>query len=1247
MTNISISEIQYINMNKKEERGRLKHDRESTEKGTDNANKLEDEVGKEEGDAEENGTGRNDGKPKKEQTSTANNMKDGTAEPANQTNSVTPAQVEQVREYGTTKKDTEVSKVDANKITILSTILEGRNASLPSSSLTDRPPLEILLDRGSYKFGTELVITPFDICDGIPRMFELVVTSNPDQDPNIKNQRFDALTTSLAQVKESVAMFNTNTLTVRVKLRDEINGVAIGDLNTIEEGTIKLQQVESHYDNLQSYASFMESRFMKMVRLFQAFYFKIYSIPKKITVSNLLSDNPMIRDLSTMAFWEGGYPHIYLSVFEADPIWYREALIDLYGQAPLLLGETGVETRNGFKESARVRAVTDQYASYLVNVNTDKLKSSQLSEYQWLNRLRANMFRSDEVRVRLTRDETILSLLYNPSRVEWTNVQTFIMVNPLIRNGIFDAYSTLLATTNRFTLHRLNDVWNNLDGPTERIGAQIDEAFKSFVAVGNAESPTNMVLYETFSDWFDFALKMPQLPPDYPAVIEIMALMIFMKMFPALSQQMMHELGYRMSCLFRIYLPTQYREFIERYGEIRYNGQKQSMRSYILTKAQSQMGYVYAMFDATVGTDQNQREVPRLVSIFAKMRRLLQPKLVAVALDKKELAEYPYFSDYRTFMSWPHKPVESYLDSDSSEFSDELAHIVDLGAQIFRMKSEPHVRQSDMMPRAAQQYVTLFFNKLSRLLPSASVPVQTTMYKFQDLIKNSGPFVYDRYDPTDFFHVPKSLVLASEDPLRKSQGIPLKKGRKILIDPYIALRYALTLDGDWKRNIQLVTMGNPSSSDVYVQPSRNYLMIKGDVIDGWMTQLIKPALSFGTAMQLLRWLVLPDDETNPIVEVARSFRLFWRMACWVPFVKRLFENFGLDWATYFLDSFLTNQGVQDGRQVILRICELDPKSMLPIREVNDNSMLGRELEYVDGDTRDMISELSRMLLSYESPLLNMVKGIYLGRFMFTEMKPQQHDVQDGWTHIEFESMANGRLRQNVLFSQKILKQGNANAITFRFPQGDRTYFLPYDNNIDKERYMIHLKDFSQIPMGFKESVAKAVHWGWLSFHASEVRVNVNIIDTSSKTIDYSDHKTVDAILRIVSTPTAELISTDMVTTMYTTNFTQNAIVIPAYVQWIVTHDNPDKNLHAAVINSGPSRREETVLPDPDELGFGTPYTDRVSFAPSGKNKLRLNKVNWNNEYTAISTRLVDWNVEVDYIPAQPMSYEVFQQYSGV
>ena len=1164
-----------------------------------------------------------------------------------QLNPITSEQVDKVREYGETKKDIEVAKVDANRITILSTILEGRNASLPSSSLTDRSPLEVLIDRGTYKFGTELVITPFDLCDGIPRMFELVATSNPDQDPNAKNRRYNANVDVLEQVKKSAAIFNTNTLTVRVKLRDEINGVKIGDLNVIEEGTIQLQQVESHYDNLQSYATFMESRFMKMVKLFQAFFFKIYAIPEKITVANILSDNPMMRDISTMAFWAKGSEHLYLSIFDAEEAWFREAIIALYSQAPLLLGETGVEARNGFKESSRIRAVTDQYAAYLVNVNTDKLKSSQLSEYQWLNRLRANMFRHDEVKVKLTRDETILSLLYNPSPVEWTNVQTFIMVNPLIRNGIFDSYSTLLATTNRFTLHRLNDVWNNLDGPTDRIGAQIDEAFKSFAAVGNAESPTNMILYESFSDWFEFTLKMPQIPPDYPAVIEIMGLMLFMKIFPALSQQLIHELGYRMSCLFRIYLPTQYREFIERYGEIRYNGQKQPMRSYILTKAQSQMGYIYAIFDVTVGTDQNQKSVPKLASIFAKMRRLLNPKLVEVPLDRKEQAGYPYFSEYSAYMSWPYKSVESYLESDSSEFADELANIVDLGSQIFRMKSEPHVRQTDMMPRATQQYVTLFFNKLSRLIPSASVPIQTTMYKFQDLIKNSGPFVYDRYDPTDFYHVPKTLVLASEDPLRKSQGIPLKKGRRILIDPYIALRYALTLDGDWKRNIQLVTMGNPGASDVYVQPSRNYLMVKGDIIDGWMTQLIKPALSFGTAMQLLRWLVLPEDETNPIVEVARSFKLFWRMACWVPFVKRLFANFGLDWATYFLDNFLTNQGVQDGRQVILRICELDPKSLLPIREINDNSMFGKELEYVDGDTRDMISELSRMLLSYDSPLLNMVKGIYLGRFMFTELKPQQHDVEVGWTHIEFESLNNGRLRQNVLFSQKILKQGNANAITFRLPQGDRTYFLPYDNNIDKERFMIHLKDFSQIPMGFKESVAKAVHWGWLSFEASEVRINVNMVDTSSKTVDYSDHKTVDALLRLVSTPTAELISTDMVTTMYTTNFTQNALVIPAYVQWIVTHDNPDKNLHAAVINSGPTRREETVLPDPDELGFGTPYNDRVSLAPSGKNKLRLNKVNWNNEYTAISNRLVDWNVEVDYIPAQPMSYEVFQQYSGV
>lgn len=1143
------------------------------------------------------------------------------------------------KEYGHIVKHDVIAAATPDAIHLVNVVTELKLADAAARSIANRPLFSWDLPIGTSDFTFEPKDTPFTVIDGVPRFFEIRVLKNALQDPNELNVRIHTDLNNIEQIVAAREMFNETTMTARVYPVEKINGTDVGSPNDIRLGAVQVQQVESLYRTFQSYASLLETRLMYMIRVFKATDSVIYMIPKKKTVNKIVGETELHSALSTMAFFENDYPHIYLSVFFSTTPWYVSDLASMYQDAPMYLGETNTITWQNKKITSRIRAVTDQYAAGIANLTMQRLKESQLNVQDYINRCRANMFPKDDVHVRSSYNESVTNLLYSPSNVEWNLVLALIMCNRRVRDTLFKEYQELIMPTNRFTVLPLDAVWNAANGPTDNIGQQVFSTFTQRLSVGDKQSPYQLVLLECFCPWFDIRLNFPSMPSDFGAVIEILSIMLFVNTFPQIAQQTANQWGYRMNQLLDVYLPRQHNAWQTAYGDMRLNGQASSLDGRMMTRVMSQQGYVYSIFDKI--TTRHPNITSKYYNFITRLRELCTPLTDQIQLTRKRLARYPYYADdYNAYTSWQQLVIGDLAGQPKTEWVKRLLSITELVEDITKLRTISGNLQ-DTLQRATLTWLNTYYSNIRAIFESAALPFQSTMYRVQETIMNSFAFVYQRYDPSRPFNVPTDLVLSPAKLETTAMGVPLQHSNILDFDVFIAFRLLLTMEGDFKRNIQLTTRGVSQSVDALPQPSQNYLMLQGNLFDRLAMGLIEPARRFGVAMQIMKWMCDPEDRNNPFRNIAMGFRYIMRMSNWVPLLKEIFTAYGLSFEDYYIDAFSPTTGVFDGRVILLQIRELNPMTQKPEPEPKAGTIYGREIKYTDDYVRQHLEMLTVPFLNDQSPILNTIRGVYIGRFLVSELTPQQLDIEIGWDLIKIlETNEAGETTRNVKWILNPLKDGQSYAIQVNRRGIEETYYLPYDKRMPA--IMLEMEGLSQVPVTHKHVVAEAVHFGNLALKVNQIRVSVNLTDMPSRTINYSKEETIHELDKLISTPDGQLIGQDMITTTYATNFTQNAQTIAYYIQWVTTIEQADKNLHAAVLNSGPYPKDQTHMPSLYEVEYGRSL-DNISLAfRDGSRKVDSNIINWNNEYEAVGKDLVDYHVDLEYVPAQPMNYDDFR-----
>lgn len=1111
-------------------------------------------------------------------------------------------------------------------VPIYTQILQG-NSSTP---ITNRP-LYLFDAIEGFSLNESSNHTPFRILNEIPRFFEFSVMKNANQNMNpLSTVLFNEIMT-IDQVQKSGEIFNSSTMTVRIKLRDSINGVDIGDVNVLREGNLKVKEVVSAYETSQPYASLLENRLMMLLKLYQATDMVLYKIPKKIVINSMLDGSQLHRNLSSMSFFEGDYPSIILSIFLSPTSWFVTAMENLYETAPIILGESHIELWQSKKMTSEISCITDQFASAIANLNFYRLQTSKSTASDYVNRCLANMFERDDIRIVSSVEDNITSLLYEPSRIEWTLIMYLIIIDRKVRDALYARTLEYISTSNRFTVYSFESIWDPKNGPKSQLSHQMFNTFLLRMAVGNTSSPYELIMLETFSSLFRINLNFPSLPSDFSAIIEIMALLFFVVVCPAIAQQTIDQWGYRLRKLLSSYLPTYQNQWETAYGVIRNGSQSHGEYTSRLTRSLSQQGWMYSIFSdvAKVNTVKD-----NYYALIKQIRAICIPDSIEIVLNRKRSAGYPYYLDaYTAYASLPqYDEGELNVDGDTA-WVKKLYTIVDVVRDLVDLKVKKGADMS--LPKADKTWVNTFFDYIQSLLSTTASPFQGTMRRMQNTLMNSFPFVIQRYSPVSPFNIPQDLILSPSSLETTQSGIQLNYSSVNQFDPFAPMRLLLTLEGDFKRNISVATSGVPQSDETLPQPQQNSLMLQGHILDNCALSLLPQARHFGLSMQLLRWILDPDEPTNPIKPIAIGIKHLLKLSNWAVLGRQIFSQFGLSFDDLFSTTLGSVPGIRDGRGITLQLRELDPETQRPSKIELDGSIFGKQIQYTDRYMSEHLQILSQILLGSKSPILNLVEGCYIGRFLVDELSPQQLDIESGWKVIKMFD----KDKTQISFQSSPSKAGYAYSLTITVGTNSETYFLPYDRRFPN--IMIEIDRLSRIPLSHKEVVAQAIVYGNLALKVTKAKIAVNLTDLPSRTENYSEDKTSSEIERIISVPDGDIISYAAATTIYATNYTLNAKTIPTYVQWMSFMEPVDKNLHAAVLNSGLNKSDITKLPSKYEIEYGTPGGSISRLFSDGINKLTSNVINWNNSFKAIGDGLIASTPQLEYIPSQPMDYSYF------
>ncbi|UJG27946.1 VP2 [Bercke-Baary Melophagus reo-like virus] len=1085
-------------------------------------------------------------------------------------------------------------------------------------------------------------ITPYMITTEVPQLFKFTTLYNESQQvnlPDLMTMKF-----SMNEVNDTVAqsinIFNISTMTVRIELNDKLGMCPILDPNSIENGAMKLSTVvPAGRENPQTSVNFVENRIFSVVSAFNALDNVLVAIPQKIVVLDSARGGPVAESLVRMPFYKGMHPHPYYSVYSNLPDWARQHFNNAYAENPLQIGDLAVNSYAGMKLAQVTKLVIDQYTSAVLRLNFNKLINHTLTTNILQEKIRASLFEYDKLEVVQLCDLEDFSLLYNYTQDEYNLYMFRLLTDRIMQLKVVNFLNEELTKTNRLTTVPLEDVWKGLLAGDVQ-AASFNQTWLSSINIGNSFTPYEMLIYETFSDFFNFNLTYSAIPNSLEAVTEIISIYTFMLLYPRITQRVIHQLGYRLTQLYDAMYPGIFNAFRSEFGDVRTNWgtNKFDAYGYQLSRNESQQGYVYSVFVPLNRTRYNDRPrtanlqdlLNQFIQLLNSLRHLVIPTTYQYNLDEKRIAKYPFLYDtFTAYASW--KPIRygDYQISSYTELGDKLRTLVGY-ANDFKKLFTSQNPDSAQMPRGFNSYYTSWTNQLSRLVSTAGSVYQITYAMIQKTLFNSPFYVGSQYnpEPNKFWFVPRDIGIG---PLVSANLSSLVIPTRIQINNFkinVGMCLALTMEGEYLRN----TLA-PSEGEHDVQQSKD--RIRNDItsLDAvecfkMANSLISEARKFGFAMQMTQWLTTPEDNDNPFGHLVFEISQYMKMASWVPLVKKIFSMFGLSFEDMFIRSMGQSEFILDGRYLDRTLVLVDPSTSMAAQDQPVGSKFNVKFNYMVPIDIDKLTILTKPLLSMDSRIIYIHKDWYFGKLVVDEMGPTQTNLATtNWTD---ETTFNRHFK----FSRVGYKNGQAAQLEYLsdFDGQKRSMILPYTaSNVPV--LLITIEYVMELNLTYLRVLAKAISQGKVILRIKSMKVRVWIEDMPSRTQDYSEPMmSEDEVYDILSLPAGCIIERKFKTTHYASNFASEALVCPGYIQWFATPNPADRNIFASTITNAITQPPQSILPTSDEMGYG-PDEDGLTF-PNNTLKTESNIINWNNSLPTVSPKLIN-SVELRIIPYIP------------
>lgn len=1162
---------------------------------------------------------------------------------------VTPTEAEVKEHEGTIKNDK--PGIDVDIVTMVA------NKAIANY---DQSPNMINLKAAQlseYKFANvdtsaaaQYGISPFVITTEVPQMFKLVATYNEQQQVN----PIDIIAVKFASegvtdiVKRSIELFNVSTMTVRTVLNDSIANMQILDPNLTTDQSIVLQTlVRAARENPQASVNAIESRIFAAITALLALDDLLVAMPPKITVLEPVRGGSAATSLASMPFYEGMQPHLYYSVFSSLQDWFREYLNETFEECPLQIGDYICNSYQGVKLAQFNKLVIDQYTAGVLRINFQKLRNHAMTDNVLIEKVSACMLKHDKLEIQLLTNTQDFSLLYNWTADEYNLYMFNVMTDVNTQETIVAFLRQELVKTNRLTAVNIESVWRSLSAQ-DTSSLNFNSAWTASINVGDLETPSEMVIYETFADFFVFNLQFPSIPNSIEAITEVINIHIFMMLYPRITQRMIHTIGFRLKTLYEIMYPAVYRNFRNKYGEVRidYGRKPFQVNSYEIKANESQQGYIYSIFmpqmrDKEPAKSQNltpmeSTQLTLFVTLLNNLRALVLPPVNVIGLDKKRIAKYPYMNtEYVTHTSWEPMAYADYEPSKITTLGDRLAHLLTY-ADTMKTLFENQNPSSNQLPRTFNSYYTAWTTQVSKLVSTAGPAYQITCAGLQETLFNSPFYVYSTFnpDPKMYFYVQRSVGIG---PLVSANLSAIVVPRKIIVPKFklnVGTCLAMTIEGEYLRNT--IT---PQTREKDVQSSDRRVRNTITVLDGlalfkMMNSLVSKSRKFGFAMQFTQWLTTPGDIENPLRSLVTEISQYMKMSTWAPLVRRIFTTFGLNFDDYFTNYIGDTAFNVDGRFLDRILVIVDPTTSRAIKNQPLNSMFGQKFTYMVPLDIEKLSILVKPLVSLDSKIMKIKNDWFFGKMYVDELHPTQSDLgTSSWSHST-------TINKSFSLTRFKLKGGQATRLEFQDDVTKKMHsmVLPFTKE-NVPILLINMEYLTELPTIYLDVIAEAISEGKIILRVKYLKIKVTIEDKPTRTINYSEPNwSHQDVLDLLRNPSGCVLDRTFVSTVSATNYQSQALVRPGYIQWLATPTPTDPSLFVSTITNAIERPTQTVVPTANELGYGR-GEDGLEFN-NGVRKIDSNIINWNNSIPTVQRKPPNI-IDVKMIPYIPQYLGVF------
>nr|AWK21535.1 ORF2 [Southern rice black-streaked dwarf virus] len=647
-------------------------------------------------------------------------------------------------------------------------------------------------------------------------------------------------------------------------------------------------------------------------------------------------------------------------------------------------GRTIEQTINTYDLICRGYGNTDQFAAYLINLATQRIRDHRMTANHYKTLMAANYPNRVSMHVFDTMIDDLL-FVYCPTEEDWKFSMFVIMIDKNIRSLLMNKSLSLMTSRNLFGQNdigvKLTTLINNKNNsPTSREAVTY---FMNVLVGGNIESFCQLLTAEMYARFIDFKVENTYVETEYLDILVLLEVLFAFIITPRLAWWNSHRFGRTLFDLMYTFCNDEWNKWEGEFGVFvklqrgTWNKVNISIDRYDLNDLLD--GVVFSFLVQRQYTQKQLSDYPFISSIY----NLIAPLGDYVNLTRKINAKYPFFETV----------VRGYLPCSAEDYKEaSMINAVNtrvnaIGAAV-HLVTKNYFSHNTVKTSVKESYNTLLntiriaSNNLGLLMHYTVAPMLKTMY-------DSFLFVCDGFDKNSPWKRPRMIAYSGYNVLADTGNqndnlVNLLKGKGITV-PLTPLHcfsklytyVAIGVHGVC-RNDTVTTTGSFLSRNFYDPNTINILPFDGQSITELALKVVGHSKRINTVFTIFNYL--HKESTSEILSTVRErLSAFWTTSNGRAVLHEITRTFNCPVERYFEheNAFYT--------------MDSDPRVYLPTLYASDANgnidqvqpatcAVHKKYQYGDTYLESMLKVISHVTFDDDLPLFRQVEGLAFGYY---------------------------------------------------------------------------------------------------------------------------------------------------------------------------------------------------------------------------------------------------------------------------